>query len=314
MAWVEQCGTRSWRVRYRRDDGTIGAIHGFATKTTATTHANTLEAEQREGRFIDPAAGKITLADWSTDWLAALDVAIRTEDVYRSLLRRHLIPRWGDHGLADISGIKAAAWGTARPRLLPGHRRVGDEAAVADAGRRRRGTAHPHQPHPHPPPRTPPPRTPGGTGVGHPGRGVGGRRQRRPTPLRRCRGGGVDRHRGLDRRPLGRDRRPATPQHPPRRCRRRLCGDRPGGGCDDRMQPRGRARPAQDHRIRPHHHFAAVPHRPAPAPTWPRTGSGSCSSPPPGTRTGAATSAAARCARPWTAPSTGPGRRSASKP
>jgi integrase len=110
MAWVEQCGTRSWRVRYRRDDGTIGALHGFATKTAATTHANTLESEQREGRFIDPAAGKITLADWATDWLAALDVAIRTEDVYRSLLRRHLIPRWGDHGLADISGIKAAPW------------------------------------------------------------------------------------------------------------------------------------------------------------------------------------------------------------
>jgi hypothetical protein len=37
-------------------------------------------------------------------------VAIRTEDVYRSLLRRHILPRWGEHGLVDISGIKAAAW------------------------------------------------------------------------------------------------------------------------------------------------------------------------------------------------------------
>jgi integrase len=51
-----------------------------------------------------------TLADWSQDWLGALDVAIRTEDFYRSLLRRHVLPRWGEHGLADISGIKAAAW------------------------------------------------------------------------------------------------------------------------------------------------------------------------------------------------------------
>src|SRR5690349_16147505 len=110
MAWVEQRGNRNWRVRYRRDDGTIGAIHGFATKSAATAHAKTLDSEQREGRFIDPAAGKITLAAWSQDWLAALDVAIRTEDVYRSLLRRHLIPRWGGHGLGDISGIKAAAW------------------------------------------------------------------------------------------------------------------------------------------------------------------------------------------------------------
>ena len=123
MAWVEQCGNRSWRVRYRRDDGTIGAINGFTTKTAATDHANTLESDQREGRFIDPAAGKITLTEWSQDWLQALDVAIRTEDFYRSLLRRHILPRWGDHGLVDISGIKAAAWAkelrdraTRRPR------------------------------------------------------------------------------------------------------------------------------------------------------------------------------------------------------
>ena len=61
MAWVEQCGNRTWRVRYRRDDGTIGAVPGFTTKTAATEHANTLEADQREGRFLDPAAGKITL-------------------------------------------------------------------------------------------------------------------------------------------------------------------------------------------------------------------------------------------------------------
>jgi integrase len=110
MAWVEQCGNRSWRVRYRREDDTIGDIYGFTTKTAATDHANTLESDQREGRFFDPDAGKITLADWSQDWLQALDVAIRTEDVYRSLLRRHILPRWGDHGLVDISGIKAAAW------------------------------------------------------------------------------------------------------------------------------------------------------------------------------------------------------------
>ena len=110
MAWVEQRDNRTWRVRYRRDDGTIGSVTGFATKTAATDHANTLESDEREGRFIDPAAGKITLNDWTQEWLQALDVAIRTEDFYRSLLRRHILPRWGDHSLVDISGIKAAAW------------------------------------------------------------------------------------------------------------------------------------------------------------------------------------------------------------
>lgn len=110
MAWVEQSGNRSWRVRYRRDDGTIGAVNGFPTKSAASDHAHTMESDQRQGRWIDPSAGKITLREWTTDWLDALDVAVRTEDYYRSLLSNHILARWGDHGLGDISGIKAAAW------------------------------------------------------------------------------------------------------------------------------------------------------------------------------------------------------------
>lgn len=110
MAWAEQSGHRNWRVRYRRDDASIGAINGFTTKTAATQHAQSLEADQRRGTWIDPDAGKTTLREWSTDWLEALDVAITTEDYYRSHLRNHILPRWGDTALADISGIKVTAW------------------------------------------------------------------------------------------------------------------------------------------------------------------------------------------------------------
>ena len=266
MAWVEQCGNRSWRVRYRRDDGTIGAIRGFATKTAATEHANTLEADQREGRFLDPAAGKITLAEWSQDWLAALDVAIRTEDVYRSLLRRHILPRWGDHGLVDISGIKAAAW--AKELRAAGYSAVTVAAVLkllslllADATEERLIAANPIRAR-----RRGRRRTERRTErrLGHPRRGARDRRQRRPPPQRRPGGGGPDRHRGLDRGPVGRDRRAATPQPPPRR--RRLPGHRPARRGGDRVQPRDRARPAQDRRVRPHHHPAPVPDRSAARP------------------------------------------------
>src|SRR6478609_7176884 len=110
MAWVEKSGAQTWRVRYRREDGTIGAINGFAGKTAAAQHAASLESDQHQGTFIDPAAGKTTLRVWSQDWLGGIDVAVRTEDFYRSLLRRHILPRWGEQALADISGIKAAVW------------------------------------------------------------------------------------------------------------------------------------------------------------------------------------------------------------
>src|SRR5215211_6124611 len=110
MAWVEQRKNGTWRVRYRRDDGTLGSIHGFPSKRSAQQHVADLEADQRKGTWIDPAAGQRTVTDWVTDWLDALDVAVRTEDNYRSILRNHILPRWGDTPLNAITGLKAHAW------------------------------------------------------------------------------------------------------------------------------------------------------------------------------------------------------------
>ena len=100
----------AWRVRYRREDGTIGAINGFTSKTAAAQHAASMEVRPTPGPLHRPRRREDHAAGWSQDWLGGIDVAVRTEDFYRSLLRRHILPRWGDHALADISGIKAAVW------------------------------------------------------------------------------------------------------------------------------------------------------------------------------------------------------------
>lgn len=109
MAWSEKHG-KFWRVRYWQDDGTLGSVPGFPTKKTADDYAETLESDQRRGTWIDPAAGKITVAEWSVDWLDALDVARNTETQYRSLINNHIQPRWGQTSLSDITGITVAAW------------------------------------------------------------------------------------------------------------------------------------------------------------------------------------------------------------
>jgi len=49
MAWVEQSGSNHWRVRFRRDDATIGSIPGFRSEKAAQDHANDLESDQRRG-------------------------------------------------------------------------------------------------------------------------------------------------------------------------------------------------------------------------------------------------------------------------
>ena len=66
MAWVERSAANRWRVRYRRDDGSIGAVNGFTTKTAAIRHAQSMETDQRRGTFIDPAAGRTSVRDWVT--------------------------------------------------------------------------------------------------------------------------------------------------------------------------------------------------------------------------------------------------------
>ena len=94
MAWVEQCGDNTWRVRYRRDDDTIGAIPGFTSSMAAREYANDMESDRRRGTWIDPAAGQTTLGEFvdNNDWLDSLDIDTRTLDNYRSMLRNHIRP------------------------------------------------------------------------------------------------------------------------------------------------------------------------------------------------------------------------------
>src|SRR5690349_9377380 len=110
MAWVEQTGENSWRVRFRRDDRTIGDITGFTSADDANNYAQDMESDQRKGAWLDPTAGRLTVNEFATDWLDALDVDPRTEENYRGTLRNHIEPRWGATALADISNLKVQGW------------------------------------------------------------------------------------------------------------------------------------------------------------------------------------------------------------
>lgn len=110
MAFVEKRGKNSWRVRYPKDDGGFGTITGFTSKKTAEAKAAEIEADQRRGTFLDPDAGKLSLAEWSVTWFDALDVADTTAEQYRSLARNHIIPRWGTSRLDAISGLAVHTW------------------------------------------------------------------------------------------------------------------------------------------------------------------------------------------------------------
>jgi integrase len=110
MAWVEQIGSQSWRVRYPDREGRVRSVSGFASRQQARDYVAAMAVERSRGAWVDPAAGKMTIEVWMRRWLPTLTVSERTEENYRRDLRNHVLPRWGECRLAEITGGDVTAW------------------------------------------------------------------------------------------------------------------------------------------------------------------------------------------------------------
>lgn len=110
MAFVEQTGPNSWRVRYWTDAGLHGSISGFTSEDDAKDKAAEISTDKRRGTFLDPAAGKIALSDWVQRWFDTLDVAPATEAQYLSLADNHILARWGSTPIGELSGTDIHIW------------------------------------------------------------------------------------------------------------------------------------------------------------------------------------------------------------
>lgn len=81
MAWVEQVGRRSWRVRYRVGTGGCGSVSGFTSRAAAVEYVQDLRVEQRRGTWLDPSGAKLRLGEWVERWIDTIDVETRTEKI-----------------------------------------------------------------------------------------------------------------------------------------------------------------------------------------------------------------------------------------
>lgn len=111
-AWPEKRG-KYWRVRYHRDDGSIGSLSDRYTKTEAKSVADEINSQQRKGIFIDPARGDIKLGEFAEEWFAGLRKADETVAQLRSVYRTWVAPRWGDVALNEINFLALHRWLTA---------------------------------------------------------------------------------------------------------------------------------------------------------------------------------------------------------
>jgi integrase len=130
MAYAEKRGKgpQPWRVKYRAPDGFEISESGFDTKSAALIFGRDQEARIRDGRWTDPAAGKITVGEWIDRWLEVQDVGISTQDSREYQIRRFLRPAWNATPLAAITSEAITRWENALPGRLGVSRRTARDA------------------------------------------------------------------------------------------------------------------------------------------------------------------------------------------
>lgn len=88
--------------------------------------ANDLEQQIRRGDFVDPRAGKMTLAEWWERWSETRVAEKATVAKRESLWRTHVQPAFGSWPLASIQSWDVEAWVSDLAK-----RKVGGEAAAS---------------------------------------------------------------------------------------------------------------------------------------------------------------------------------------
>ena len=90
---------------------TLSAELKVGTKRDANLFLSRLEAEQQSGTFIDPQAGKVTLATYGEKWLANHPgLRPRTRQNYSGNLRHHILPDLGQVKIGQLTPAMVRDW------------------------------------------------------------------------------------------------------------------------------------------------------------------------------------------------------------
>ena len=103
-------GRVTWLARWRDPAGRQHK-RTFPRKTDAERHLTTVEHSVLTGTYVDAAAGRTTIGEWSTRWIAGrVHLKPKTLAGYSSLLRTRVLPRWQLVPLARVTHSDVVAW------------------------------------------------------------------------------------------------------------------------------------------------------------------------------------------------------------
>ncbi len=90
-----------WRARYRDEDGKQHARH-FDRKVEAQRWLNDVTASVVRGDYVEPGAGKVTVAAYAATWQAVQVSSPGTARIVDNAVRCHLLPELGAKPMASV--------------------------------------------------------------------------------------------------------------------------------------------------------------------------------------------------------------------
>ena len=109
--FVEKRTTGRWRARYRGPDGRERS-KTFDRRVDADRWLAGVSFAIARGEWTDPARARVTVGDWSRQWLTAKAPSLKatTRESYRSILKTCIWPTWERLPLAAVTHSEVAAW------------------------------------------------------------------------------------------------------------------------------------------------------------------------------------------------------------
>lgn len=84
----------------------------FRMKREASVYLAEVETALNRGAYVDPHAGRVRFGDYAARWLAARNDEITTAARDASIMRNHVVPRWGATPLTKIDHLAVQQWVT----------------------------------------------------------------------------------------------------------------------------------------------------------------------------------------------------------
>ncbi len=101
---------KRWRVRWVDPQTGEPRTEAFERKADAERHDVNMHADISRGQYVDPRAGRVTVAEYAERWRVAQLHRDSTADLVERAIRLYVVPTLGHRAMADVRAQHLRTW------------------------------------------------------------------------------------------------------------------------------------------------------------------------------------------------------------